>query len=112
MIGAVPGYLPLHARREGIQPCVYVMASRKHGTLYVGVTSNIAKRAWEHRAGQRPGFTRRYRVHLLVYYEFHQTMETAIRREKQIKEWRRAWKVELIEGLNPGWRDLFEELPF
>jgi putative endonuclease len=86
------------------------MASRRNGTLYVGVTSNIAQRAWQHREGLTPGFTKKYRVKMLVYYEFHATMETAIRREKQIKEWHRAWKIELIETVNQGWRDLYPDL--
>ena len=92
------------------QPCVYLMASRKYGTLYVGVTSNLPERAWQHREGIIAGFTKKYGVKLLVYYELHATMEAAIVREKQIKEWRRAWKVELIESMNPEWRDLYDDL--
>ncbi len=87
--------------------CVYIVASRKNGTLYTGVTSNLAVRIGEHRDKVRLGFTTRYGVHILVWYEPHETMETAIRREKQIKEWRRAWKIELIEAGNPDWRDLY-----
>jgi len=86
------------------------MASRKYGTLYVGVTSNLPERAWQHREGIIAGFTKKYGVKLLVYYELHATMEAAIVREKQIKEWRRAWKVELIESMNPEWRDLYDDL--
>lgn len=86
------------------------MASRKYGTLYIGVTSDIGDRTWQHREGLIAGFTRKYGVKLLVYYEFHETMEDAIRREKQLKEWRRVWKIELIESMNPDWRDLFDEL--
>ncbi|MCR4282565.1 MAG: GIY-YIG nuclease family protein [Bauldia sp.] len=97
-------------RSRDFQPCVYIMASRRYGTLYVGVTSNLSQRAWQHREGLMGGFTRRYGVKLLVYFEFHETMEAAIRREKQIKEWHRAWKIELIESMNPDWRDLYEEL--
>jgi putative endonuclease len=87
-----------------------MLASRMHGTLYVGVTSDLAGRVWQHREGVADGFTKRYGVKRLVYYEVHATMEAAITREKQIKEWKRAWKIELIEGMNPGWRDLFEEI--
>jgi putative endonuclease len=86
------------------------MASRRNGTLYIGVTSNIAQRAWQHREGLIPSFTKKYGVKTLVYYEFHATMETAIRREKQIKEWHRAWKIELIETMNRSWRDLYPDL--
>src|SRR5260221_1044975 len=98
----------LRRRGRDFQPCVYMMASRKFGTLYVGVTSNIHERGWQHREGALPGFTRRYGVKLLVWYEFHSTMEAAIAREKQIKEWRRLWKIELIAAMNPEWRDLYE----
>jgi putative endonuclease len=93
-----------------IQPCVYILASQRNGTLYVGVTGDIAKRVWEHRSSAAPGFTRQYAVHTLVYVEFHETMPDAILREKQIKKWRRAWKLELIEEGNPDWRDLYEDL--
>ena len=86
------------------------MASRKYGTLYVGVTSNLGERAWQHREGLIAGFTKKYGVKLLVYYELHDTMDAAILREKQIKEWRRLWKIRLIESMNPVWRDLYEEL--
>ncbi len=96
--------------RAGSQPCVYLLASRRNGTLYTGVTSDLPRRIWEHREGVAEGFTRRYGVKRLVYYELHATMEAAITREKQIKEWRRAWKIELIEAVNPEWRDLFEEI--
>jgi putative endonuclease len=80
-----------------IQPAVYMLASHCRGTLYVGVTSDLIKRLWEHRNGAVDGFTRRYQVHALVYFERHECMEQAIAREKQIKKWRRAWKLELIE---------------
>jgi len=91
------------------RPCVYILASKRNGTLYVGVTNDIARRTWEHRARAVAGFTRRYRVHQLVYAEFHATMPEAIVREKQIKKWNRAWKLELIERANPEWRDLYED---
>jgi putative endonuclease len=93
-----------------MRPCVYILASRRNGTLYVGVTSRPARRVWEHRAGVLDGFTKRYGVKILVYYEMHETMEAAIRREKQIKEWKRGWKIQLIPSANPEWRDLYEEL--
>ena len=87
-------------------PCVYILASRKHGTLYVGVTSDLSRRIEAHRSGSVAGFTEKYRVHRLVYAEPHETMEAAITREKQIKKWERAWKVQLIEQTNPEWADL------
>ena len=90
--------------------CVYMMASRRRGTLYVGVTSNLVKRAWEHREGVADGFTKQYGVKRLVWYELHDNAEAAITREKQLKEWRRAWKLDLIEARNPWWRDLFKTL--
>jgi putative endonuclease len=90
------------------QPAVYILASKRNGTLYIGVTSNLQKRAWEHKNNLVEGFTRRYGVHRLVYYELHEDMVSAIRREKQIKKWNRAWKLELIERENPDWRDLWE----
>ena len=92
------------------QPCVYILASRRNGTLYTGVTSDLPRRTWEHREGVAEGFTRKYGVKRLFYYELHATMEAAITREKQIKEWRRAWKIRLIESMNPDWRDLFEDI--
>lgn len=89
------------------QPSVYIMANRRNGTLYVGVTSDLIKRVWEHRSDFVAGFTQKYSVHRLVYYEQHQTMDTAITREKRLKRWRRAWKLELIEKINPNWNDLW-----
>ncbi len=89
---------------------VYILASRRNGTLYIGVTSNLARRVWEHRSDLAEGFTRRYAVHTLVYYETCDDAESALRREKQLKAWRRSWKVALIEGTNPEWRDLWEEV--
>jgi putative endonuclease len=93
-----------------MRPCVYILASGRNGTLYIGVTNNIARRAWGHRSGVVAGFTKRYGVHRLVYVEFHATMPNAIQREKQIKKWRRAWKLRLIEESNPRWRDLYDDL--
>ena len=92
------------------RPCVYILASKRNGTLYVGVTSDIARRAWEHRLNAVGGFVQGYGVRRLVFVEFHGTMDDAILREKRIKRWRRAWKLELIERHNPQWRDLFDEL--
>ncbi len=89
------------------QPAVYILASRRHGILYVGVTSNLVKRVWEHQNDVVAGFTKRHSVHLLVYYELHATMAEAIQREKRLKKWNRAWKIELIEKENPDWRDLW-----
>jgi putative endonuclease len=91
------------------QPCVYILASGQNGTLYVGVTSDIIRRAWEHRTGQIQGFTKHYGVHRLVFAEFHESMTDAIAREKRMKKWRRAWKLQLIERENPSWRDLYDE---
>jgi putative endonuclease len=90
--------------------CVYILASKRNGTLYVGVTSDIARRVWEHKSDAVAGFTEKYGVHLLVYAEFHETMPDAIVREKQIKKWRRKWKLELIERGNPDWRDLYSDI--
>ena len=91
-------------------PCVYLLASAPRGTLYVGVTSNLAKRVWEHKSNIISGFTCSYHVHFLVWFEQHESMVSAIAREKRMKEWRRLWKIELIERTNPQWRDLYPEL--
>jgi len=92
------------------EPCVYILASKRNGTLYIGVTSNLAQRVYQHKQGETLGFTKRYGVSQLVYVEAHETMEVAITREKQIKEWKRAWKLRLIEELNPDWDDLYEDI--
>jgi putative endonuclease len=89
---------------------VYILASRRNGTLYVGVTSNLLKRVWEHKNDVVEGFTKEYRVHRLVWYESGASAEGAITREKQIRKWNRRWKIELIERTNPYWNDLFETL--
>ena len=91
-------------------PAVYIVASKRNGTLYTGVTSNLARRVWEHRDGLFDGFTKRYGCKLLVWYEFYETMPDAIAREKQIKGGSRARKLALIETMNPTWRDLYEHL--
>ena len=92
------------------QPCVYILASRWNGTLYVGVTSDLIQRVLAHKNDIVAGFTRKYRVHDLVWFEQHATMDSAIAREKAIKEWRRAWKIELIERTNPKWIDLYPDI--
>ena len=89
---------------------VYILASKRNGTLYVGMTNDLARRMREHRSGHNSGFTKRYHVHMLVHYEIAPTAETAITREKQVKKWNRAWKLELIERSNPTWTDLCSEL--
>jgi putative endonuclease len=91
----------------GKQPAVYILSSKRNGTLYVGVTSDLVKRIWEHKNNLVEGFTKRYGVHLLVWYELHGSMDTAIQREKRLKDWRRNWKVQLIESTNPKWEDLY-----
>ena len=88
-------------------PCVYVLASRERGTLYIGVTSDLPQRVWLHRTGQVEGFTRQYTVTRLVWFEVHEEMLSAIAREKRLKASRRAWKIELVESNNPGWVDLY-----
>jgi putative endonuclease len=92
-------------------PCVYLLASQRYGTLYCGVTSDLVRRIWEHRNEAAAGFTQRHGVHRLVWFELHGSMHEAFAREKRIKEWRRAWKINLIESTNPNWLDLFPSLP-
>jgi putative endonuclease len=87
-----------------------MLASRRNGTLYIGVTSDLVKRVWEHKNNVIAGFTRSYGVHTLVWFEQHETMYSAISREKAIKEWKRDWKLKLIEERNPDWRDLYPEI--
>jgi putative endonuclease len=89
---------------------VYILASRPGGTLYVGVTNDLIRRCYEHREGLVRGFTKRYGIKMLVYYEEHATAEAAIQREKNIKHWSREWKIDLIVGMNPDWRDLYDEI--
>jgi putative endonuclease len=90
------------------QPCVYILCNRTNGVLYIGVTSALPHRMDQHSQGLIEGFTKRYAVKRLVYYEMHDTMHQAIAREKQLKSWRRAWKVKLIESMNPSWESLFD----
>jgi putative endonuclease len=92
------------------QPCVYMLASQRNGTLYIGVTSDLVKRIWQHQNDVVEGFTSHYRVHTLVWYELHPTMESAIFREKALKKWKRAWKMRLIEGENSAWNDRYPAL--
>ncbi len=91
-------------------PAVYLLASQRNETLYIGVTSNLIQRIWQHREGLAEGFTKKYQVKTLVWYEQHATMESAIAREKALKKWNRAWKLRLIEETNPQWRDLWPEI--
>ena len=95
---------------DGRAPCVYILASARNGTLYVGVTSDVVQRVWQHRTNAIEGFTSRHDVKLLVYLEMHATMADAILREKQIKKWNRAWKIRLIECDNPRWHDRYDEI--
>ena len=89
---------------------VYIMASRRNGTLYIGVTSNLVQRVWNHKQGLVEGFTSKYCVKMLVYFEPHESTESAITREKQLKKWERAWKIRFIEQTNPEWRDLYSTI--
>ena len=93
-----------------MQPAVYILASQPYGTLYTGGTSDLLKRIWEHKNDCADGFTKRYGVHVLVYFEIHEDMISAINREKQIKKWNRSWKIRLIESTNSEWRDLWNEI--
>jgi putative endonuclease len=92
------------------EPAVYILASQRNGTLYIGVTSDLVQRIWEHKVTQPDGFTKENHVHILVYYEYYDDMDSAIRREKQMKAWKRQWKIRLIEENNPEWNDLYEEI--
>ena len=92
------------------QPAVYILASKRNGTLYVGVTSDLVRRVWQHKSDVVPGFTSKYGVHRLVWYEVTDSMETAIAREKELKNWRRKRKLSLIESDNPRWRDLYPDI--
>jgi putative endonuclease len=92
------------------RPATYILASQRNGTLYVGVTSDLARRIWQHKHAAADGFSKQYAVHTLVYYELHQTMSSAIMREKQLKKWNRAWKLRLIEASNPDWIDLYDSI--
>jgi putative endonuclease len=91
-------------------PAVYILASQRNGTLYIGVTSDLIKRVWQHREGLVDGFTKQHQVKMLVWYEQHETMESAISREKAMKKWRREWKISTIEAFNPEWIDLWDDI--
>ena len=95
--------------RAEIQPTVYILASRRNGTLYIGVTGDLCSRIAQHRESSIPGFTKKYDVKTLVWFQYFDSMADAIRREKQLKEWKRAWKLQLIESSNPEWNDLYGE---
>jgi putative endonuclease len=96
--------------KASTSPCVYILASKRNGTLYVGVTNDVVRRVWEHKNNVIEGFTKKYGVHTLVYFELHETMPNAILREKQMKRWNRAWKIEKIQEANPEWRDLYRDI--
>lgn len=89
---------------------IYLLASKKNGTLYVGVTNNLLKRVWEHKQDLVDGFTKRYKVHTLVYFEYCQDVQAALWREKRLKIWKRSWKIRLIQSMNPDWNDLYDSL--
>ncbi len=92
------------------QPAVYILTSKRNGTLYIGVTSDLVKRIWEHKNNMVDGFTKRYNVHRLVWYELRESMEFAITQEKRLKNWKRKWKLELIESGNSNWQDLYHTI--
>jgi putative endonuclease len=89
---------------------VYILASKRNGTLYIGVTNDLVRRVYEHKNDLVEGFTKKYGIHLLVYYEQYNNVESAIQRERQMKKWNRQWKIRRIEGLNPGWKDLYDDI--
>jgi putative endonuclease len=108
-------YSPLTPAKAGIQGgnvafYVYILATERNGTLYVGMTDDLVKRVWQHRNNLRKGFTQRYGVKNLVWHETHESRETAFVRERLIKKWNRAWKLDMIEKTNPQWRDLWDEI--
>ncbi len=92
------------------QPAVYILSSNLNGTLYIGVTSNLVKRVWEHKNHVVDGFTKKHDIHTLVWYELHETMESAISHEKRLKSWKREWKVRMIEKKNLWWQDLYQSI--
>jgi putative endonuclease len=91
-------------------PAVYILASKRNGTLYIGVTSDIINRVWQYKSDLAEGFSKKYQVHILVYFELHKSMRAAILREKQLKKWNREWKIQLIEENNPNWSDLYDDI--
>lgn len=98
------------ARMDNSKPCVYILASRRSGTLYVGSSLDLRKRIAKHRNESLQGFTKRYHIHVLVYYEYHATGADALKREMKLKRWKRSWKIDLIEKINPEWKDLFDTI--
>ncbi len=92
------------------QPAVYILTNQRNGTMYIGVTSDLIKRVWQHREGLVDGFTKQHQIKMLVWYEQHETMESAISREKAMKKWKRQWKLTTIEKNNPGWCDLWDTI--
>ena len=92
------------------QPAVYILARKRNGTLYIAVTSNLTKRIWEHQNNMVEGFTKRYNIHMLVWFELHESSESAITREKRLKKWKRNWKITLIENDNPTWTNLYHSI--
>jgi len=105
--------MPGLTRHLGMNPknyYIYILAGKRNGTLYVGITSSLKKRVWQHKNDVIKGFTEKYKVHLLVYYEQTNNVYSALRREKQLKNWKRKWKLDLIEKTNPDWRDLYFNL--
>jgi putative endonuclease len=105
-----PWLVPQHSEPYRVAFFVYILASKPNGTLYIGMTDHLVKRVWQHRNGVLAGFTQRYGVKMLVWFERHESRESAFRRERQLKKWNRAWKLGLIEKENPRWRDLWDEV--
>lgn len=93
-----------------MQPAIYILTNKKNGTLYIGVTSHLVQRIWQHRNDLVDGFSKKYQTHFLVFYELHHTMNDAISRGKQLKNWKRKWKLELIESFNPVWKDCWNDI--
>jgi putative endonuclease len=110
--GEDPPFVPAKAGTQGIGMSffVYILASRRNGTLYTGMTDDLVKRIWQHRESVVPGFTKKYNVKTLVWYEVHESRDSALIRERQIKKWNRKWKLEMIEMMNSTWRDLWEDI--
>lgn len=106
----IPAEAGIHTNPKTMAYYTYILASGRHGTLYIGVTNNIVKRIWEHKQDIVEGFTKKYSVHSLVYFEITESIESAIKREKQLKEWHRQWKINLIETHNPEWKDLYDTI--
>ena len=106
----IPAQAGIHFELVMRQPCVYILASKPRGTLYTGVTSDLIARVWQHKNDFAEGFSEQYQIHMLVYFELHETMLEAITREKQLKKWNRDWKIKLIEGFNEDWADLYDQI--